>query len=104
MKIYVKMIKKVRKKLVADPVVKESDEKKPETIIGINKDETKGDEEQSTNDSNEDKVDIEKLPETKDDENKVKESTDDKVETKEIEPETGPQISPEKQQPTNVER
>ena len=51
--------------------MKESDEKKPETIIGINKDETKADEEQSTNDSNEDKVDIEKLPETKDDENKA---------------------------------
>ena len=37
--------KESAEKLVADPVVKESDEKKPETIIGINKDETKGDEE-----------------------------------------------------------
>ena len=39
--------KESAEKLVADPVVKDSNEKKPETIIGINKDETKGDEEQS---------------------------------------------------------
>ena len=90
-------------KLVADPVVKESDEKKPESIIEINQDDTKGEEEQSTNDSNEDKVDIEKLKETNDDKKKVKESTD-KVENKDIEPETSPQITPEKQEPTNVER
>ena len=90
-------------KLVTDPVVKESDEKKPESKIGINQDDTKGEEEQSTNDSNEDKVDIEKLPETKNDEKKVEESTD-KVENKDIEPETSWQITPEKQEPTNVER
>ena len=41
--------------LAADPVVKESAEKKPESEIEIIKDDTKGEEEGGANDSKEDK-------------------------------------------------